>query len=700
MIPILLAEVLFRGGYLEYFPDSGLVVLYDSAYVKTSEGTELWADTIKYWRYADVVEASGGFVLKTTETRITGQYLKYNLKRQTGIASRSRTFVEKGWIVGDTVYKVSENSIFTYNGYFTTCELPKPHYRFVSRTMRVIKGDLAVVKPLILYIRDIPLLYAPFWFMPAGKERSSGFLPPSVGNSTRDGLYIRNLAFYLAVNNFQDITLFADIIEKRGVRFGADYRYNVYKLLKGGFTGTYAYDLAEGGNVRRWSLKGDHSQQVMGFDMNAHADFVSDSRYFQDYAEVPDQWVQSELVSYLSLRRTFKPGLFSMNLYNRYDPIRDITRRTLPELSFSFLPITYLGVSLSNNLSFRREETDSSGVKSLRNRLNTSHSLSTTYTLFHLTLSPNVYLNTLGEDTAGGRFVFGKGYGFSIPLSTTLYGVSLFGLGSVEKFRHIFKPTVSYYYRRVADSIMGIPGESKGLTFSVDNTHEYRIRRDTVKEVKTLLQWSASTSYVFSDTLQNRPLKERFTPVSFTARTNPARWMGIVATGTYDHVNGRLGSGQVIVNLGRFNLNELVKGRVEAKDTVDTLRSDTAQADTTLTEEEVLEANRPTPSPWTFGLSYSYSLPVYGQPPLSTVRFGISGSPTPYWYVDYSFTYDLTNRKYLDQSLSVARDLHCWKLEARWSWFGGYSTYDVRIYVKAIPEIAIKRGVLDIFLPK
>jgi len=52
MIPLLLAEVLFRGGYLEYFPDSGLVLLYDSAYVKTSEGTELWADTIKYWRYA------------------------------------------------------------------------------------------------------------------------------------------------------------------------------------------------------------------------------------------------------------------------------------------------------------------------------------------------------------------------------------------------------------------------------------------------------------------------------------------------------------------------------------------------------------------------------------------------------------------------------------------------------------------------
>jgi hypothetical protein len=54
----------------------------------------------------------------------------------------------------------------------------------------------------------------------------------------------------------------------------------------------------------------------------------------------------------------------------------------------------------------------------------------------------------------------------------------------------------------------------------------------------------------------------------------------------------------------------------------------------------------------------------------------------------------------LDQSLNLRRDLHCWVLEGRWSWFGGISVYDVRIYVKAIPEIAIRRGFLDILLPR
>ncbi|NPB03738.1 MAG: LPS-assembly protein LptD [Thermotogae bacterium] len=696
---LLLAEVTFRGNFLEYFPDSGLVLLYDSAYVKTSEGTELWADTIKYWRFAHVVEASGNFVLKTPESKITGRYLKYNLLRQTGLACRSRTYVEKGWIVGDTVYKVSENSIYTTDGYFTTCELPRPHYRFVSNKMRVLKGDLAVVKPLVLYIRDLPILYAPFWFMPAGKERSSGFLPPSIGNSTKDGLYIRNLSFYLALDNFQDVTVFADIIEKRGVRFGLDYRYNVYKLLKGGFVGTYAYDLAEGGNIRRWSLKGDHAQSLLGFDLNAHADFVSDARYFQDYAEVPDRWIQNELVSYLTLRRRLKLGLLSINLYNRYEPVRNVVRRTLPEIVFNLLPLNVYGISLSNSFNLRREETDSSGNRRYSGIASSSHVLNTTYNLLHLNFSPSLFLNTIAKDSGVGNFLIGKKYGFRVPLSTTLYGVSLFGFWRFKKFRHILKPTVSYYYERTADSVIGLPGENRGLNIILDNTHEVKIRKDTVDQVKTLLQWSASTNYIFSDTLKDSSLWSRFTPITFSVRSEPMRRISIVATGSYDQRRGALNGAQIIFNFGRFNINELLTGK-RSTDSTDAETLDTVMKDTVMTEEDIIEANRPKPSPWTFGFSYSYSVSPSFQSKQSILRFGISGSPTPNWFVDYSFTYDLVNRRYLDQSLSVGRDLHCWKLEARWSWFGGFSTYNVRIYVKAIPEIAVKRGVLDIFLPR
>jgi len=69
MINLLLAEIFFKGGYLEYFPQEGLIVLYDSAYIRTSEGVELYADTVRYWKELNVIEARGKFLLKDRESQ-------------------------------------------------------------------------------------------------------------------------------------------------------------------------------------------------------------------------------------------------------------------------------------------------------------------------------------------------------------------------------------------------------------------------------------------------------------------------------------------------------------------------------------------------------------------------------------------------------------------------------------------------------
>ncbi len=691
MINLLISEVVFRGGYLEYFPDSALVILYDSAYVRTSEGVELFADTIRYWKDLNVVEAKGNFLLRDGKSQTTGSYLKYNIGRGTGIAAKSRTFIEKGWVEGDTVYKTSENSVYVKSGSFTTCELEKPHYRFVSSRMRVIKKDLAVVRPLIFYIMDIPVLAAPFWFLPVGKDRSSGFLPPSVGYSSQDGRYIRNLSFYLVINNFQDITLSTDIIERRGIRFSVDYVYNVYKLLNGGINFSYAYDLVgDQGYRRRWSLKGGHNQTLLGFDINSHGDFVSDAYYIQDYAEVKDNWVQSELVSYITARRSIgKFGLLGINAYNRYDPLRNTTGRKIPEINLGLLPLNIFGISFSNSFYFvQQENIDSLGNKSGYKILNSSHNLSTTYNIFYLSLSPSAYLNTTTTDST----YLAKVWGFSVPVSTTLYGVSLFGLGPIRKFRHIVKPGVSFFYQGRGDSVniggsktvMGM--ESKGLTFSLDNTYEYKFQRDTIVKKGTFLQWGASTDYLLDS--------GKISPIRLNANITPTNKITATVYTNYDYYNKKAFGTQIILNFGSFSLNEIM-GFGTKKDTTDTLKKDTI-----LTEEEVLEINKPQSLPWNFGFTYTYAFGDTLSPSQSLVKFTLSGSPTRHWTLSYYFTYDFINKRFLDQALNVRRDLHCWVLEARWSWFSGISVYDVRIYVKAIPEIAIKRGVLDIFLPR
>ncbi|MDT7903722.1 MAG: putative LPS assembly protein LptD [Candidatus Caldipriscus sp.] len=676
MINLLLAEIFFKGGYLEYFPQEGLIVLYDSAYIRTSEGVELYADTVRYWKELNVIEARGKFLLKDRESQTTGEYLKYNINTGTGIAKKSRTFIEKGWVEGEVVYKTSENSVYVEDGSFTTCELERPHYRFVSNRMRVLRKDLAVVRPLIFYIMDLPIVALPFWFLPVGKERSSGFLPPSVGVSSQDGKYIRGLSFYLVINSYQDVTFSADIIERRGVRFSSDYVYHIYKTLKGNINISYAYDLVgDKGYRRRWSLRGGHEQSLFGFDISAKGDFISDAYYVQDYAEVKDNWVQSELVSFLTARRRLRFGLLGINLYNRFDPLRNRTERRIPEASLSLLPLNLLGFSLSSSFNFlNTENIDSSGKKGYK-LLSSSHNISTSYNLIFLSFSPSAYLNSATTDSTN----FAKVWGINLPLSTTLYGVSLFGIGSIKRFRHILRPSISFFYQARGDSII-IGGnrtvlgqESKGLNISIDNTYEYKIQRDTLVRKGTFLQWGASTNYIFDSA--------RISPIRLNSNFTPINRVSASIISNYNHYSKRFFGTQIILNFGSFNLNEIFGIKPQRDTLKDTI-------------------NQPQIQPWNFGFTYTYSFGDSISKSQSILRFYISGNPTKNWAISYNFTYDLLSKRFLDQSLNLRRDLHCWVLEGRWSWFGGISVYDVRIYVKAIPEIAIRRGFLDILLPR
>ncbi len=671
MINLLLAEIFFKGGYLEYFPGEGLIILYDSAYIRTSEGVELYADTVRYWKDLNVIEARGNFILKDRESQTTGEYLKYNINTGTGIAKNSRTFIEKGWIEGKIVYKTSENSVYVEDGSFTTCDLERPHYRFTSHRMRVLRKDLAVVRPLIFYVMDLPIIALPFWFLPVGKERSSGFLPPSVGISSQDGRYIRNLSFYLVINNYQDITFSADIIERRGIRFSSDYVYHVYRTLKGSLNLSYAYDLMEGKAYRRrWSLKGGHEQSLFGFEVSAKGDFISDAYYFQDYAEVKDNWIQSELVSFLTARRRIKLGLLGVNLYNRFDPLRNRTERKLPDISLNFLPLNLLGFSLSNSFSFLNSENlDSMGRRGYK-ILRSSHNLSTSYDLIFLSLSPSAYINTALSDSTK----FAKVWGINLPLSTTLYGVSLFGIGPITKFRHVLKPSVSFFYQSKGDSII-IGGsrttmgqESRGLNLSVDNTYEYKIKTDTSVKTGTFLQWGANTDYIFDSS--------KFSPIRLNSKFAPLNKVSVTIISNYNYHSRRLFGTQMILNFGSYSIREIF--RIKPSD------------DTT---------NKTNTQDWNFGFTYTYAFGDSISKPQSLFRLSVSGNPTANWSISYNFTYDFTNKMFLDQSLNLTRDLHCWVLEGRWSWFGGISVYDVKIYVKAIPEIAIRRGFLDILLP-
>ncbi|MEO0128056.1 MAG: hypothetical protein ABIL44_09950, partial [candidate division WOR-3 bacterium] len=68
--------------------------------------------------------------------------------------------------------------------------------------------------------------------------------------------------------------------------------------------------------------------------------------------------------------------------------------------------------------------------------------------------------------------------------------------------------------------------------------------------------------------------------------------------------------------------------------------------------------------------------------------------PTQNWTVSYSGRYDYGLKKFVDYSLALTRNLHCWEGVFSFSQFANDWRYDFKVRIKEIPEVAIGRGLL------
>ena len=64
-------------------------------------------------------------------------------------------------------------------------------------------------------------------------------MPFKVGNSQTEGLYAKNLAYYLVINDYSDMTFYADVMTKRGIQGRAEAVYVVTPFAQGNINGSY-----------------------------------------------------------------------------------------------------------------------------------------------------------------------------------------------------------------------------------------------------------------------------------------------------------------------------------------------------------------------------------------------------------------------------------------------------------------------------
>jgi hypothetical protein len=212
---------------------------------------------------------------------VDGQLMTYNMNERVGTIYQATTTYERGLYHGKQIRKASENELDVLDGAYSTCDLDPPHYHFSSRYMKIYLKDKLVAKPVVFYLRNVPVLVLPFYVFPIKPGRHSGFLFPQfeLGFNNTTGQFIRNGGYYWAPNDYMDFTAAGDYYQLQPAwALRTELNYKLLYAFTGHMEGRFEHnDLT---HTDDYTFYGTHEQTLgQRTRVSALANFVS-SREF------------------------------------------------------------------------------------------------------------------------------------------------------------------------------------------------------------------------------------------------------------------------------------------------------------------------------------------------------------------------------------------------------------------------------------
>ena len=328
---------------------------YGNAVVKYDDIT-LEANYLKFDLNTNIVTAAGlpdsiGKMQGTPkftqgETKFEALEMSYNFQTKKGIIHKVWTEESGGYIHGEKIKRMDDNTINIQSGGFTTCNLKDhPHYQFRFNKAKIIPNDMIVTGPVYVTIMDVPLpIGLPFAMFPNTKGQKSGIIVPTYGESANRGFYLENGGYYWAINEHYDFQLLGDIYTRGSWAIKPTFRYNQrykhngslalgFAVNKIGDEGAADYNKSTDFKVK-WTHKQDskaHPRHSFSADVN-----IISSNFNKYNATTSNEYLSNTFKSSIAYQTNFGGKVFlTLNASHSQNTLTKQVTVSLPELTLT-----------------------------------------------------------------------------------------------------------------------------------------------------------------------------------------------------------------------------------------------------------------------------------------------------------------------------------------------------------------------------
>lgn len=408
-------------------------------------GVRLEADKVVLDNKTGEAMAEGKVFLQDKGDIIHAEKLRINLTTREGSISDGDIFIKKDnlHVKGTSIERHSETVYHVEKGTVTTCD--EDEWFLKADVLNIDMDRYATGRGVSFNVRGLPVLYTPYLLFPV--RRQSGFLIPEPGYSTRDHTFINN-AFFWAISDYKDMTIYSDYREKAGHGTGIEYRYrNSWESIGQMYVKYFDQYHSE---VPRWDFRFQHQEEIAE-DLSGRIDInlVSDERYFSDL----DKKIEDSSKPYLDSNAFYVERWNNASLYlaNQYSidltQTNEKTVQKLPELRYTMYDETIAGpLHLSfdgSAVNFTKQKEDGARRVDFNPRLTAAFGSS------GLSFTPKAGVRATFYDRSANtvepterKFAY-AGADINARVSR-VYGIDE-GAG-IGRIRHSIEPTLSYSY--------------------------------------------------------------------------------------------------------------------------------------------------------------------------------------------------------------------------------------------------------------